>query len=295
VTGGGHGIGRAVAMELESLGAGVVVIDRSKTHLNEVKEEAGRRASSLACVHGDLRRERDLRRAVATASRRFGRLDGWVNNAAAANHDHIEGQKAARFGEAWQVNTLAAWRGVKLALPLLRREGGSVVNVSSVLAHRPDWPSAAYISSKAALEGLTRALAVELAPWRIRVNTVVPGHVETHALPAPSAREVAPAVIREYLRLLRESRELNGRMRNPWPRCGRPADVASAVVYLLSDAAEFITGALLPVDGGSLVTFHNMRPDLLRQYQEVTDKLRAMERRHPALDPDGRKGSARRR
>ena len=232
VTGGGSGIGAAVARRFAAEGASVVVMGRRASLLEAVAAETG-----AAAVAGDVTRLVDVRRAVATAAERFGGLDVVVNNAGAESDD---------WDQALAVHVTAPYLVAEEAVPrLLERGGGAIVNVSSVagLVAGPGGP--AYGTSKAAVIALTRSLAVRYGPQRIRVNALCPGWVRTPM----SEREMdglaaARGIGREdAFRLV--SADL------PLRRVAEPEEIAAACLFLASPEASFVTGAVLVVDGGS--------------------------------------------
>ena len=232
VTGGGSGIGAAVARRFAAEGASVVVMGRRASLLEAVAAETG-----AAAVAGDVTRLVDVRRAVATAAERFGGLDVVVNNAGAESDD---------WDQALAVHVTAPYLVAEEAVPrLLERGGGAIVNVSSVagLVAGPGGP--AYGTSKAAVIALTRSLAVRYGPQRIRVNALCPGWVRTPM----SEREMdglaaARGIGREdAFRLV--SADL------PLRRVAEPEEIAAACLFLASAEASFVTGAVLVVDGGS--------------------------------------------
>jgi len=232
VTGGGSGIGAAVARRFAAEGASVVVMGRRASLIEAVAAETG-----AAAVAGDVTRLVDVRRAVATAAERFGGLDVVVNNAGAESDD---------WDQALAVHVTAPYLVAEEAVPrLLERGGGAIVNVSSVagLVAGPGGP--AYGTSKAAVIALTRSLAVRYGPQRIRVNALCPGWVRTPM----SEREMdglaaARGIGREdAFRLV--SADL------PLRRVAEPEEIAAACLFLASPEASFVTGAVLVVDGGS--------------------------------------------
>jgi NAD(P)-dependent dehydrogenase (short-subunit alcohol dehydrogenase family) len=164
--------------------------------------------------------------------------------------------------------------------------GGSIVNISSIMAHRPQPGNSAYSMAKAAIEGMTRNFAVDLAPHKIRVNVIVPGAINTRygpPRPLPQIRGVPPRFVAERRRLVDQLRAASLHSTQPWPAQGEARDVADAILFLLSDASRFITGATLHVDGGATA----YRPDFWHGWSK--DALKARERlkrlfqKYPAL------------
>ena len=232
VTGGTRGIGRAVAAQLTAAGARVCVTARDADEVRCTAAELGG-----VGVSGSVAEPGHLREVVEVALREFGRIDVVVNNAATNQpYGPLMEVEPRAWGQAFAVNVEAPLRLVQLAWRAWMREhGGSVVNICTEGAEHVGPKVGAYGTSKAALLHLTRQLAGELAP-KVRVNSVSPGLVRT-----------------EMARFVWEPGEQELAAGLPLGRIGEPQDVARAVVWLASDAAEWITGADLLVDGGTRV------------------------------------------
>jgi len=244
VTGSGQGIGRAIAWGLADFGCDVVLNARRIDDLEAAAagvEERGRRA---LIVDGDIRdfSETLARRTIDG----FGRLDVWVNNVGGSD------EKTTRtlldtpdsvFRSQLELNLTSAFQGCKAAAQRMN-EGGVIVNISSGAGTRGSPFTGPYAAAKAGMNNLTQTLALELAP-AIRVNTVAPGPVVTEAF-------------RAVLNVEEELEELAATI--PLGRLGVPNDIASAVVFLASDAASWITGQLLLVAGGRTQRSYQYRP-----------------------------------
>jgi 3-oxoacyl-[acyl-carrier protein] reductase len=261
VTGGSQGIGMATVFALLNAGGRVVTMARREGPIDALRRAAKKAGlgDRLRALTGDVADEVALAAMVDTAVSTWGRISGLVHNAMHNPRLPFDGHPEGAFRASWEINTLAAWRLSQHLLPHFRAEGGgAVVYVSSILASQT-WPSnAAYTSSKAALEGLTRALAVELAPDRVRVNTLVPGYIVTpHQIEQNPADEKG----RRAKRLQEEYRHVTFETAQPWRTCGVADDVAGPILFLLSDAARFITGTSLAVDGGIMVDLRYVQDD----------------------------------
>ncbi|MFH8611134.1 SDR family NAD(P)-dependent oxidoreductase [Streptomyces sp. NPDC018029] len=229
VTGAGRGQGAAEARLFAAAGARVVVTD--------VREEEGREvARSLGdqglFVRHDVTEAESWAAAVAGGLGAFGRLDVLVNNAALWRTASVEDETYENFEALVRVNLLGPFLGIQAVLPALKEAGGgSVVNVSSTAGLVGIPGHAAYGSTKFGLRGLTRSAALDLAKYRVRVNSVHPGAVDTPMISAASAG-------RDWSHL-------------PLGRMGRPEEVGELVLFLASDASSYVTGAEFTVDGGS--------------------------------------------
>lgn len=240
ITGGGTGIGRACALAFGREGAQVALAGRRGEPLKAVVREieaGGGVALALTC---DVTQTESVMEALSQSEQRFGRLNTIVNNAGAvvvATAEHTS-------DEDWQkviaVNLTGTFLVSRGALPALRRAGGgSIVNIGSVLGLVARKERAAYCAAKAGVSGLTRAMAIDHAPDKIRVNCICPTIVETE-LGMQTIRR-APNADAEIQRRINEI---------PLGRMGTPEDVALMAVYLASDEASWVTGASFPLDGG---------------------------------------------
>jgi NAD(P)-dependent dehydrogenase (short-subunit alcohol dehydrogenase family) len=234
VTGGTRGIGRAIAEAFAVAGASVCVLARKPDELTETQAAIGALGAPVATVAGSAGDHDALEAAVARCTDDLGGLDIVVNNAATnpTFGPMIETEPAA-VRKVLEVNVEGALLLTQLAWSARMSEhGGAVVNVASLGGIRPSPFIGIYNASKAALLHMTRQLALELAP-AVRVNAVAPGLVKTH-----------------FARALWEPDEDGSAARHPLRRIGVPDDVAAAVLYLASDAAAWVTGATLVIDGG---------------------------------------------
>jgi 7-alpha-hydroxysteroid dehydrogenase len=248
VTGAGRGIGAAIALAFAEAGADVALGARTMSEVEAVAARVralGRRALALPC---DVMQRAQLEALVEQTAKELGRIDLVVNNAGGAPWQPFLKTSERMFEEAYRFNVTSAFLLSRLAVPRMLLHGsGAIVNVSSAMGRVTDRGFSAYGAAKAALSHLTRLLATELAP-RIRVNALAVGAVETSAL--------APFLKAEGMREKMESL-------TPLGRIGQPEDIAAAAVWLASDAASWVTGKVIEVDGGQETTnFPIKLPDL---------------------------------
>lgn len=236
VTGGGQGIGRAIVERLLGDGGSVVVVELTTDDLRWTAADADR----IGVVAGDAGDD-EVAHHAAEQARSLGRLTGWVNNAAVFRDAWLHEAGGTAVAELVRRNLQPALAGAAAAVAEFRRTGGggAIVNVSSHQAQRPVRGALPYATAKAAVEGLTRALAVDYGPDGIRVNAVALGSIAT-------AR---------YAELLAESPQTRDQVAelHPLGRAGAAEEVGDVVAYLLSDQARYLTGVVLPVDGGRSV------------------------------------------
>lgn len=235
ITGGGTGIGRAVAQAFVREGSKVVIAGRRKDKLEEAARELG---ANCLPVQGDTGNAQDITRMVKASAEHFGvgGIHVLVNNSALLFAGTAESHTEDEWDQIFNVNVRGVWLLSRAALPHMRTAGGgSIVNIGSVLSLVGARNRAAYAASKGAILALTRAMALDHAAENIRVNCICPGIVDTDL--------VARFTPDENARRQREAL-------HPLGRFGQPEDVAHIAVFLAGDESNWVTGAAFPVDGG---------------------------------------------
>ena len=236
VTGGSRGIGKATAALFAKEGARIVITAKDQTRL----ESTARESISFVAIAGDIRKDAEVQNVVRKTIERFGKIDILVNNAGIfPKVKPLHEISESEWNEVIDVNLTGQFRFTKAVIPHMMKNGGCIVNVSSSagLKSFANFEADAYTASKAAMILLTKAWAIEYAKYKIRVNCVCPGIVETE-------------MTKPYLRT--EAERSMADAEHPIGRIGVPEDVAKAILYLVSEDSSWVTGAVLPIDGGSL-------------------------------------------
>ncbi len=239
VTGAAQGFGRGIAETFAREGARVAVLDLNEGPAREAAAAVGAGAVPIAC---DVSKAQDVERAMAEAVAALGAVDILVNNAGVShrNQPMLEVSEE-EFDRVFAVNVKSIYLGARVAVPHFRGRGGGVIlNIGSTAGIRPRPGLAWYNASKGAVNLLSKSMAVELAPDRIRVNALAPVAGETPLL-ATFMGEDTP------------ERRAAFRATIPWGRLSTPADIANAALFLCSDEAEMVTGTVLEVDGGRCI------------------------------------------
>ena len=235
VTGAGRGIGAAIARGLAEAGAHVAVSARTESDLQAVARDVEACGWTALVVPGDLSDQGTMVSLVTSTVERFGRLDVLVNNVGGTGPAAFLDVSEQSFERSFSWNVTTAFNMTQAAVPhLLDSDAAAVVNISSAAGRHASRGFIAYGTAKAALIQLTRHLAAELAP-RIRVNSIAPGAIATEALAGILTEDLEEAMVAG----------------TPLRRIGMVDDVAAAAVYLCSPASSYVTGQVLPVDGGT--------------------------------------------
>lgn len=244
VTGGGTGLGRAIAFRLAEDGFAIVVNGRAQDNLEGVAEELGRdRALPVAA---DVSDRDEVDRMIAETIYQYGRIDVVVNNAGIVNSGTADMLSDADFDRMMKVNVYGV-RNVSLAaLPDLRKTRGNIINMSSVSGMHGDWGMYGYNASKGAVSLMTQGMALDLGREGVRVNALAPATANTRLAAGMTGNERAQEAFADRI---------------PMGRIVEPEDVANAAAFLASDQAGFITGVILPIDGG--LSASNGQPNFL--------------------------------
>ena len=235
VTGAAHGIGRAIALRFAEEGAAVLVADVDEHAGEDTAAEIRKAGHPASFVRCDVSVASQVEHVAKLAGERTGRIDVVVNNASVLGPWHDVATVSEQEWDAYyRVSLLGASMLIKAALPyMLPRRSGSIINVSSVQGIVGARSSVAYTSVKHGLVGLTRSVAYDYGPQNIRCNAICPGAIQTRISPQPGSEQ--------------HQRQIGKTMLG---RVGEPVEVAHAAVFLASDESSYVTGAVLPVDGG---------------------------------------------
>ena len=242
VTGGSQGIGRATALRLAAEGACVVIAARGRELLDQVAGEIRVAGGSVAAVPADVSRADDCARLVAEAVKVFGRLDILVNNAGTSATGEFESVTDDLWQADFELKLFAAIRLARLAIPHMKQQGGGrIINITNIGAKQPRAKSMPTTVTRAAGLAFTKALSKEFAPHQILVNTVCIGLVRAGQHERKAAK-AGTAVEQLYAEMAKDI---------PLGRVGRAEEVANAIAFLASEAASYITGTSINLDGGT--------------------------------------------
>jgi len=238
ITGGGRGIGKAIALKLSSYGANIVINDiptsaDAEATVNEINQNGG----CAIAVLGDVRSLEDMEKTVAAAVQKFGAVDILVNNAGITRDALVMRMSEKDFDDVISINLKGAFNGIKaIARQMTKQRSGSIINVSSVVGLMGNAGQANYSASKAGLVGLTKSVAKEFAPRGVRCNAIAPGFIQSEM-----TDKLTDNVKQDYLDAI------------PMKKFGTPEDIANVVAFLASDNAGYVTGQVIQIDGGLLM------------------------------------------
>jgi meso-butanediol dehydrogenase/(S,S)-butanediol dehydrogenase/diacetyl reductase len=238
VTGGGTGIGRAIAKRFRDEGATVVICGRREQVLQEALSSISPDGSGVSYAVADVTKDEDINKLVDTA-KAAGGIDILVNNAAFMRFAPLADTDEKTFEELFRVNVLGVWKVMNHVYPVMEKAGGgSIINISSIAGHKAFPGTGAYCTSKAAVIMLSQVAAMEYAGAKVRVNIIAPGLIEDTELALPIFGEEKVEDFYAKLRPL-----------HPLGRSGRSADIAEAALFFARDGSEWVSGVMMPVDG----------------------------------------------
>ena len=237
VTGGTSGIGKTTAIAFADAGAKVVLTGRREKEGAEIVAEIKKTGGTAAYIRTDVAKEADVVKAVDFVLSTHGRLDVAFNNAGVEIVGPLDQVTEEQYRRTFDINVWGVLNAMKHEIAaMLKTGGGAIINVSSIAGHIGMPQASIYVATKHAVEGLTKAVAIEFAKQGIRVNAVAPGAIDTEMVDRFAGKE---GDVRNWLI-----------SQHPVGRLGTAKEIAAAVLYLASDAANFTTGTILPVDGG---------------------------------------------
>ena len=243
VTGGAKGIGRAIAMRLAEAGAGVLIVDVDSKTASTTVDDIKSKGLKAAYIKGDASSFQDAEKAADACVEHFGALDILVNNAGVYPFRPADQITPEDWDKVLGINLKGTFLYARAAASRMKEHGGSIVNIASIDAVHPTGALAHYDASKGGVLMLTKSLALEWAPFGIRVNTVLPGGIAT-----PGAAASSEAV------MTMEQMAAGFAQRLPMKRQGEPDEIAMPVLFFASQASSYATGASLIVDGGYLIS-----------------------------------------
>ncbi|HKS55379.1 MAG TPA: glucose 1-dehydrogenase [Steroidobacteraceae bacterium] len=237
ITGATAGIGAASAEAFAAAGAGLILTGRTTSAGEELAGHLRARGARVKFITGDVSREEDVRSWIAAALAEFGRLDIAVNNAGVEGAlGPVTEQTVENFEHVFAINVRGLMLSLKHEIPAIAKQGGAIVNVSSMVGDVGMAGASVYVASKHAVNGLTRAAALETARLGVRVNAIAPGGVVTPM----------------FQRFTAGNKEMQAGFANAHPmgRLAAPADIARTILFMAGDDASFMTGSVVAVDGG---------------------------------------------
>ena len=238
ITGAAKGMGEADAKLFAAEGASLILTDIDWARLDKVAAELTSAGTKVLALKHDVSSEESWQKLAREVDKAFGKVDILVNNAGIVNLDGIEATSMEVWSRIIAVNQTGPWLGMKYTVPLMRKAGGgSIVNMASVCGLIGSGTSAAYQASKGALRVLSKTAAMEFAPFKVRVNTIFPGAIDT-GIETGGGGAAADEMLKHIQDII------------PQHRFGQPDEVAYGVLYLASDESSYVTGGELVIDGG---------------------------------------------
>ena len=289
ITGASKGLGAEMAKMFAREGAKVVGVARSIDRLEKLKEEIESEGGTALVFKVDVKNREELKMMADETYKNFGKIDILVNNAGYLMYGYPIDDPTEKAEEIFRTimdtNFRGYWYSIRYVVPYMKKNNaGSIINISSVRGHNGVPNQSPYCAAKGAINMLTRSLAVELAPSKIRVNNISPGAIQVdneHWVNAMYGKEAHETYFKRFSKEHEESMKLN----QPLYTIGRPSDIGYGAIYLASDEARFVTGADLIIDGGLTTVLAeeaglNMKGlhDLYEQSKEKREWLSSLER-----------------
>ena len=251
ITGGGRGIGAGIATMFAKEGAKVTLAARTEEQLQEVAGRISEGGGEVLTVQTDVSKPEEIERMIARTIEHFGTLNILVNNAGIGFFREFETATVEEYDQVVDTNLKGMWVGCRYAMPEMKKiGGGSIISIASIHGVGGAERQSAYAASKGGIIAGTRALAVELAPYFIRLNVISPGAIRVHDPLTRVDRRLGPEYREEFLEKFGDSMKDWGRNYQPLALIGMPEDIAYCAVYLASDESRFVTGANFLIDGG---------------------------------------------
>ena len=241
VTGAGRGIGKATAEAMTKEGAKIAVVDISDQRAKDSTDEINKAGGQAIPIRMDVSNSNEVKEAVATVLKQFGKVDILVNNAGIGQVENFLEGNEERWDRIIAVNLKGLIIFSRTVLDgMVERKRGKIINIASIAGLIPCNRQVVYSASKGGVVAFTRSLAAEMAPYHININAICPGNIETPLF--AKGRELLPAQLMPYYKQMESG--------IPWGRMGLPEDIAKVAVFLASDDSEYITGQCISVDGG---------------------------------------------
>jgi NAD(P)-dependent dehydrogenase (short-subunit alcohol dehydrogenase family) len=277
VTGGGRGIGRGIARLFAKEGAKVVVAARTEEQINRVVREIETDGGTAASIITDVSVTSDLEQMVQFAVEKYGQLNILVNNAGIGFGYAVDDERMEEaYDNLMATNLRSIWMSAHYAVPEMRKTGGgSIINIASVHAWNTQARNSAYAASKGGIVAGTRGLAIELAPYMIRVNAVSPGAIYVGEVEERIAEKYGEQRRKEFVERFGDTFHARRKLYQPLPVAGLPMDIAYCALYLASDESRFVTGTNITVDGGmTAILSHGRGADLSPEMKEKEREMR---------------------
>ena len=240
VTGARRGIGKAIALKLARNGVKVVVTDIDQDDCEEVVQEIKKLKGEGLALRLDVTKEEEIKNVIQSTKKKFGRIDILVNNAGIFIQEELENMETSKIDKLLSVDLRGVILGIKNVIPEMKKQkSGKIVNIASIAGFVGFELSSVYCAAKGGIVNMTRELALDLGKYKINVNAIAPGVIETDMTNDMLTDENVKTALLSKI---------------PYGRIGKPDDIANAVAFLASDESEYITGHTIVVDGGWLTS-----------------------------------------